>query len=291
MKMKQNVCVIAVCLLLAIFTTMHARESVPPMKFGYSSSSDAAPYTMFLLHAGFLAGGRENTCYFVRSRLDIQQRVSLDATMYRHFNGDFLYGANVGFGPIIQLTVGVEFGDRSFYINKDSTIEHVKFRNLSTGEYAPYSLFPDFRMPQTTTSYNLGVNFAVRFKGKNYWRGVGECNRAINLRWEMMYAPSIVYQHTLDITTQGPYQAETATYELDGVKVRKFGFRMIMDSRLGSKIGWILEFGIRPGIRSELNEEGTFANGYVRMGVAIGLSIGGAKNLHKVKFAEEIPET
>lgn len=248
------------------------------------------PITQLTLYGGFLAGGKHNTCYIVKSRLTIKDKFMMDGALYYHFNGDRLYDVNIGWGGIIQFTVGAEFGDRTYFINRDSTLEHIRFRNTATGAYEPYSSFPDFQMPEEITSYNIGISFNGRFKGVNYWRGVGECWRLVSFKWEMMYAPKVGYDETLDIITQDPYQANTTSYDLEGIKVKHFGFRMVMDSRMGSKIGWMMEFGMRPGIKSELNEENHFSNGYVRMGVCFGISLGGRKQLDRPGFGKEIPE-
>jgi len=277
-----------------------ARTIVPPVKFGLCPErsrgmnsiemGQEAPAFMFIATAGFLAGGKQNTCYLLKSRILIK-KFALDGSAYFNFNGDKLYNANMAIGPNgIQFTAGVEFGDRSFYINKDSTLEHIKFKNVATGEYEPYSSFTDFRMPQDVVSYNIGVNIGGRFKGTNFWRGVGQCWNFVYLKWELMYAPTIGYSDKLDITTEGPYQATTESYELEGIKVRHFGFRMQFDSRLGSKIGWMMEVGMRPGIRWEINEENRFSNGYVRMGVVMAISVGGRKELDRPGFGREIPE-
>lgn len=249
-----------------------------------------APPFMFMLTAGVLAGGKQNTCYLLKSRVIIR-KIGFDASVYQHFYGDRLYNANVAFGGnLIQLSAGAEFGDRTYFLNRDSTFEHFRFKNLTTGEYEPYSSFAGFSMPQEIVSYNIGLTFGGRFKAKNYWRGVGQCWGYGSCKWEVMYAPEIGYSKTLDITTQGPYQAQTTTYELEGVKVRKWGFRLLFESRLGSKIGFMLETGMRPGVRYELNEEGRFSNGYLRMGVTFGISVGGRKELDRPGFGKAVPE-
>ncbi len=262
------------------------------MKFGLTNSMEIGeepPAFMFILTGGLLAGGKQNTCYLVKSKVHIQ-KFMMEGGMYQHFYGDRLFNANIGVGNIVTFTAGVEFGDRTYFMNKDSTFEHIRFKNVATGEVEPYSRFADFKLPQDIVSYNIGISFGGRFKQTNFWRGVGECWSWISCKWELMYAPKVGYDKTLDITTQGPYQANTTTYELEGIKDRNFGFRLIFESRLGSKIGWMMETGMRPGIRYELNEEGRFSNGYLRMGVTMSLSVGGRKDLDRPGFGREVPD-
>lgn len=277
-----------------------ARPIPSPMKFGFrhdlnqsvNSSLEMSgdpPAFMFILTGGVLAGGKQNTCYLAKGKVHIR-KFSADASMYQHFYGDRLFNANIAVGNIVAFSAGVEFGDRTYFVNKDSTFEHIKFQNAATGEYEPYSSFTGFSMPQDIVSYNIGITFGGRFKQTNLWRGVGQCWSWVSLKWEVMYAPKVGYDKTLVVTTQGPFQANTTTYNLEGIKDRNWGFRMIFESRLGGKIGWMLETGMRPGIRYEVNEEGRFSNGYLRMGVTMALSVGGRKDLDRPGFGRAVPE-
>jgi hypothetical protein len=63
-------------------------------------------------------------------------------------------------------------------------------------------------------------------------------------------------------------------------KVRHWGVRMVADTRLNSKIGMMMEFGLRPGVKFDLNEKHRFSNGYLRIGIAVGFAAGGRKALH-----------
>lgn len=268
------------------------KESMRPLKVGLlnsSTTSDDMPQFMVILTGGILAGGKQTTCYLAQTRIHIK-KFNATGTLYQHFYGDRLYNLNIGYGNIVSFTAGLEFGDRTYFINKDSTFEHIKFKNTTTGEYAAYSQFDGFTMPQEIVSYTFGISFGGRFKTTNYWRGVGQCWSWINCKFEGMFAPKVGYDKTLEIVTQGPYQANTTTYDLEGIKDRKWGFRLIFDSRMGGKIGWMMEVGMRPGIRYELNEENRFSNGYLRMGVTISLSAGGRKDLDRPGFGREVPE-
>lgn len=272
--------------------TPSSAEPIPAMKSGLNSSvttSDDMPQFMAIVTGGILAGGKQHTCYMLQGRLHIK-KLSLTGTMYQHFYGDRLFEGHIGYGNIIAFTAGAEFGDRTYFLNKDSTFEHIRFKNTATGEYEGYDQFEGFTLRQEMICYTFGISFGGRFKTINYWRGVGECWSWFNCRFEGMVAPKIDYAKTLDITTQGQFQSNTTTYELDGIKDRNWGFRLIVDSRLGAKIGWMMEAGMRPGIRYELNEEGRFSNGYLRMGITVSLSVGGRKALDKPGFGREIPE-
>ena len=280
MKIQKYIFLFFVSAQLLTANSVRARTIPAPfIRTASGNFQNGDPVTMFVLYGGILAGGKQNTCYLLKSRFIIQDKVTLDGSLYHHFNGDDLYSANIGLGGILQLSVGLEWGDRRYVVNKDSTLEHIKFKNLSTGEYEPYSSFSGFSTPQKVTSINVGFGFQARMVKTNFWRGQGNSFTLINFKFEMMFAPKVEFDPTVDIIVQGPYQEETSTYELEGAKVRKFGFRMMFDSRMSSKIGWMMEVGMRPGVSSEINEEHRFSNGYLRMGVLIGISVGGRKAL------------
>lgn len=282
MKIQNHFLLLVVIALSFVANSAGARILPMPVSNSMAPGIDKSkPISLFVVAGGILVGGKQNTCYLLRSRLNIQDRVSMDGSLYHHFNQDNLYTANIGLGGVIVLNVGAEWGDRRYYINRDSTLEHIKFKNVATGNYEPYSSFADFSIPQEVTSFNLGIGFNTRMVKENFWRGQGQSFTLIYFKFEMMYAPKVEFDKMLDIVVQGPYQEETSTYELEGAKVRKFGFRMMFDSRMSSKIGWVMEVGMRPGIRYEVNEENRFSNGYLRIGVVFGLAIGGRKELDK----------
>src|SRR6185436_1251388 len=63
---------------------------------------------MLTILGGPAAGGRQNTCYFLKSKLTLVDNINFDGAAYFHLNGDRLYNANFSFGSIISFTAGVE---------------------------------------------------------------------------------------------------------------------------------------------------------------------------------------
>lgn len=237
------------------------------------------PLNMLTIYGGTLAGGKQNTCYVVKSKLILMNKINLEGSFFYNINHDQLYSALFGYGNVITFCAGMEWGDRPFFVPKDSTYQKIQFKNLATGQDVPYSDFIGYSFPQKINSYTLGISFNAKFPSTNFWRGKGNCWTLLNFKWEAMYAPKIGYSTTFDKTIEGPYQSTTETYALENAAVRHWGFRLVIDTRMSSKLGFMMETGLRPGIKYEINDKGTFSGGYLRMGVAIGLTVGGRKAL------------
>jgi hypothetical protein len=249
----------------------------PAMPTGLGN--DGPKVNMLVLYAGAAAGGKQNTCYFLKSKITLVNKINLNGAAFFHLNGDVLYNAEFAFGNVVSFSAGLEWGDRSYYVNKDSTLELIRFKNTATGEYASYNSFAGIAFPQEVNAWTFGISFNARIPATNYWRGKGRCWTIMNFKWEGLYAPTVKYDEEFVVTTQGLYEEQTATYFLEGAKVKHWGFRLVVDTRLSSKIGFMMECGMRPGVKYKINEEGRFSNGYLRMGVAIGFAVGGRKAL------------
>jgi hypothetical protein len=279
-----------VSLLLLLGSGLPARDIIPapaafsmPPVFKTSMQSSAAntgsPFNMLMLYAGVALGGKQNTAYFLKSRLTLMNKFNLYGSVYFNLNRDRLYFGSVGIGNIVEFSLGAEIGDRTFTVPSDSTFQRFHFKDVATGEDVPYANFVGFSFPQDIISYTAGLTFKARFAGTNYWRGKGDCWNLMEFKWEMLYAPKVGYDNIINVTTEGQYQATTASYEIVDEKVRHWGVRMVADTRLTSKIGMMMEFGLRPGVKFDLNENHRFSGGYLRIGVAVGFGIGGRKAL------------
>jgi hypothetical protein len=253
----------------------------PPFKTSMqpAMSSGGPKVNMLVLWAGVALGGKQNTAYFLKSRLTLVDKFHLYGSMYYHINHDQLNFASVGFGNVVELSVGMEWGDRTFFVPKDSTFQYFHFKNAKTGEDVHYLPFVGVTFPQQVNAYTLGLTFRVRKPATNFWRGTGSCWAIYEFKWEMMYAPNVDYAETIEVTTEGEYETMTANYEMVDEKVRHWGIRMVADTRLSSKLGMMMEFGLRPGVRNDLNENHRFGGGYLRIGVSVGLALGGRKAL------------
>jgi hypothetical protein len=268
------------CLMYA--NEMNARIPYPDRQkksFMLQPKKDGPQVNMITFYAGAAAGGKQNTCYFLKSKLTLVDNFNLDGSAFFHLNGDRLYNANFSYGNIICFSAGVEWGDRTYFVNKDSTLEHIHFKNTATGGYATYASFTGVTFPEKVTTYAIGISFGGRIPTTNYWRGKGKCWTLLSFKFEALYAPKIDFSKTIEVTTQGAYEATTDSYLLEGAAVKHMGFRLVVDTRLSSKIGFMMETGMRPGVKYEINNEGKFSNGYLRMGVEIGISVGGRKAL------------
>jgi hypothetical protein len=241
--------------------------------------SDGPKVNMVILWAGVALGGKQNTAYFLKSRVTIADKFHLYGSMYYHINHDRLNFASVGFGNIVELSAGMEWGDRTFFVPTDSTYQRFHFRNATTGADVPYARFLGYTFPQQVNTYTLGLTFRARKAGVNYWRGAGKCWGIYEFKWELLYAPKVGYAETIDVTTQGEYEETTERYEMVDEKIRHWGVRMVADTRLTSKLGMMMEFGVRPGIKNDLNENHRFAGGYLRIGISVGLAVGGRRAL------------
>jgi hypothetical protein len=281
---KNSVLLLFLFVLLLNTNEMQARAFYPLKKNTVAmtrSKSDDPHLTILALYAGAAAGGKQNTCYFLKSRLIVMDKINFDGALFYNMNGDKLYNANFSFGKNIAFSTGVEWGDRTYFVNKDSTLEKIKFKNSATGEYASYNSFTGVTFPEKLTAYAFGISINAQVPTTNYWRGKGKCWTLLNFKFEGLYAPTVNYSKSLDVTTEGNYEETTETYLVENATVKHWGFRLVMDMRLSSKIGFMMETGMRPGVKYEINPEGRFSNGYLRMGVLIGISVGGRKALKK----------
>ncbi|CAN5890330.1 hypothetical protein BH11BAC7_BH11BAC7_25210 [soil metagenome] len=276
-------------ILLLLMLMLHANitgRELDPLPAAFKTvmqpvkKNDGPKINMFMAYAGVAAGGRENTAYFLKGKLTLIDKINLYGSMYYHINHDQLYFASFGVGNIVEFSVGMEWGDRTFFVPKDSTYQRFHFKNLTTGKDEPYATFEDFTFPEQVTTYTLGLTFKARTAGTNYWRGKGDCWSIYEFKWEMLYAPKVGYDEIIAVTTQGLYEETTTNYEMVDEKIRHWGVRMVADTRLTSKLGMMMEFGVRPGIKADLNEKHRFAGGYLRIGVSIGFAVGGRKALH-----------
>jgi hypothetical protein len=271
---------------LFLAAEVSARDFIPaPAKFKTAmqpaKKSDGPKINMLVAWAGVAIGGKENTAYFLKSRLTLVDKVQLYGSMYYHINHDRLYFASVGFGNVVEFSAGMEWGDRTFFVPKDSTYQRFHFKNAATGSDVYYAMFEGFTFPEQVNTYTLGLTFRARKAGKNYWRGVGKCWGIYEFKWEMLYAPKVIYSEPIEVTSQGEYEEITDRYEMVDEKIRHWGVRMVADTRLTSKLGMMMEFGLRPGIKFDLNENHRFSSGYLRIGVSVGFAAGGRRALRE----------
>ncbi|MDQ3110872.1 MAG: hypothetical protein M3R17_13345 [Bacteroidota bacterium] len=287
--LNHKTAVLLVFIQLFLVAGVNGRDFIPaPLNFRTAMQpamkSDGPKVNMLVVYAGVALGGKQNTAYFLKSKLTLIDKINLYGSMYYHINHDQLYFASFGFGNIVELSAGVEWGDRTFFVPKDSTFQRFHFENTKTGATVPYSTFTGYTFKQEVTTYTLGLTFKAKGPVTNFWRGKGNCWRLLEFKWEMMYAPKVIYDETMEVTTQGEYEATAETYEMVDERIRHWGVRMVADTRLGSKLGMMMEFGLRPGIKYDLNENHRFSGGYLRIGVSVGLTMGGRKAL---KYAIE----
>lgn len=239
---------------------------------------DEPSVTMLTLYAGVAFGGK-NTCYYVKAKSILFDKIHMDGAMFYRGDTNILYNANLAFGRQVGLTAGIEWGDRFYYPGKDSALVDIKFRNVKTGEYANFDLIKGLSIRQQVTTYALGFAFFGKKAAVNFWRDKGRCWQWFDFKFEALYAPEISYVNIIGIPIDGSNSTMTDDYEMENVKVNHWGVRMVLDIRHSSKIHFTQEFGLRPGIQTKINEEGTFKNGYLRIGIGIGLGIGGRRAL------------
>jgi hypothetical protein len=281
---------IFIFILLLNANEIHARyfdRGIRNAIYSSSKNTDPSRLSIFVIYAGAAAGGKQNTSYFLKSRITIAGKANLDGSTFFLLNGDKLYNANFSWGNSIAFSMGVEWGNRTFFINKDSTLEKLKFKNLATGQYANYSSLTGATFPEELTTYAMGISFNPKKAAINYWRGKGRCWSLYNIKFEGLYAPFVSYSKIFNVVTEGPYEESTESYLIENSTVQHWGFRLVIDTRLSSKIGMMMEAGTRPGVKSEVNSEGRFSNAYLRIGVEIGFVVGGRKPLNDAELDED----
>lgn len=285
MKHQKNslVILLSVFILILNYSEIVARDITPANKnFGSRAASDkkGEPYfNAITFYGGVGFGGKHNTCYLLKAKATLINKLNFDAAMFYDIDHHTLYDANFSYGESVAFSVGVEWGERYYFINKDSTLEKIHFKNTTTGAYSDYASLTGLSFPELITTYTFGMAFKTKTAKKGYWHDKGRCWEMLEFRFEGMFAPTVKYDDPLVIITQGTYLEHRDYYALEDVKVKHWGFRMLIDTRLSSKIGVMTEVGMRPGIKSEINDKGTFSNGYLRMGFEIGFCAGGRKLL------------
>ncbi|CAN5269554.1 hypothetical protein BH09BAC5_BH09BAC5_09620 [soil metagenome] len=263
--------------------TISARDIFPKNKIvGMSSASNkkGEPYfNAITLLGGVGFGGKHNTCYLLKAKATLADKFNFDAAMFYDIDHHTLYNASFSFGNMIAFGVGMEWGQRYYFINRDSTFEKIKYKNTATGAYANYNSLAGVSFEETMNTYTLGISFKSRKAKLGFWHDKGRCWEMMEFKFEGLYAPSVKYIDPLVIVTQGTYLEHTDSYQLEGAKIKHVGFRLVIDTRLSSKVGIMMETGVRPGIKSDINDKGTFSNGYLRIGFEIGFCLGGRKLL------------
>lgn len=255
-----------------------------------NKSQDEFRTTIFTAYAGAAVGGKYNTAYFLKAKAVLVSVLHFEGSVYFNLDHTRLYHAGIAIGKNVALCAGLEWGERLYHINRDTTLELVKFKNTTTGQYASYASMDGITVPQDMNAYTFGLAFHMKKASVNYWRGKGRCWQLFDFKFEGMYAPKIAFDNPLVLTTQGTYEQIETSYAMENVQVKHWGFRMVADTRLSSKIGMMMEFGVRPGIKSQLNDQGRFSNGYLRIGVAIGFVAGARKELRAAQIENSEPE-
>ena len=106
---KYNLLLLFIFIQLLNSNEMQSRDFDPQKKNTTAimrPNTDDPKLNIITFYAGVAGGGKQNTCYFLKSKLTLVDKINFDGAAFFLIHGDRLYNANFSYGNIIAATEG-----------------------------------------------------------------------------------------------------------------------------------------------------------------------------------------